>query len=129
MIAAPGPLILLVEDNQTIREAFRMLLEDHGYRVLEAGTGEEALSIAGSTPPELVLMDLGLPDMGGLEVTRRMKADPRTRGAAVVALTGRALDTDQAACLEAGCAGFLAKPIDTEQLLGRIPEFLASRGG
>ncbi len=123
-----GPVILLVEDNQTIREAFRVLLEEHGYRVLEAGTGEEALSVAGSHSPDLVLMDLGLPDMGGLEVTRRMKADSRTSGAAVVALTGRALDTDQAACIEAGCAGFLPKPIDTEQLLTRIPEFLALRG-
>jgi two-component system, cell cycle response regulator DivK len=122
-----SPLILLVEDNETIRNAFGILLEESGYRVLQAGTGVEAISIAEATPPDLVLMDLGLPDLNGLEVTRTLKANPLTRNAAVVALTGRALQTDQDACLAAGCIGYLAKPIDTEQLLRRIPEFLAAR--
>ncbi len=129
MTAEPdAPLILLVEDNQMIREAFSFLLQEYGYRVVEAGTGEEALSIAGTTSPDLVLMDLGLPDIGGLEVTRRMKADPATSGSAIVALTGRALEADQEACFSAGCTGFLVKPVNTEQLVDRIPEFLASRG-
>jgi two-component system, cell cycle response regulator DivK len=118
-------LILLVEDNETIRHAFSILLEDSGYRVHEAGTGAEAISAAERVKPDLILMDLGLPDMNGLEVTRRIRANPRTSEQIIVALTGRALETDQQACIAAGCTGYLAKPIDSEQLLNRIPEFLA----
>jgi two-component system, cell cycle response regulator DivK len=116
--------ILLVEDNETIRGAFAILLEDSGYEVLQAGSGSEALEIATREHPDLVLMDLGLPDLNGLEVTRRIKAEPATADVVVVAITGRALETDQAACLAAGCSGYLAKPIDTRQLLERIPVFL-----
>jgi two-component system cell cycle response regulator DivK len=119
--------ILLVEDNETIRHAFSILLEDSGYRVLQAGTGAEALEAAKREKPELVLMDLGLPDVNGLEVTRRLKADPETRAVVVIALTGRALAMDQAACMEAGCVGYLSKPIDSQQLLQKIPEFLEGR--
>ena len=118
------PLILLVEDNETIRHAFGILLEESGYDVAQAGTGAEAIDRARADRPALILMDLGLPDMNGLEVTRLLKADPATRDLVVVALTGRALETDQAACLAAGCAGYLSKPIDTERLLRAIPEFM-----
>jgi two-component system cell cycle response regulator DivK len=116
-----------VEDNETIRHAFSILLEDSGYRVLQAGTGEQALGVARRDRPDLVLMDLGLPDINGLEVTRRLKSDPETRGSVVVALTGRALETDQAECLAAGCAGYIAKPIDSENLLRTLPDYLAGK--
>jgi two-component system cell cycle response regulator DivK len=122
-----GATILLVEDNETIRHAFSILLEDSGYRVLQAGTGEQALGVARRDRPDLVLMDLGLPDINGLEVTRRLKSDPETRGSVVVALTGRALETDQAECLAAGCAGYIAKPIDSENLLRTLPDYLAGK--
>lgn len=127
MSDATSASILLVEDNETIRHAFSILLEDSGYRVLQAGTGAEALEAAKREKPELVLMDLGLPDVNGLDVTRRLKADPETRAVVVIALTGRALAMDQAACMEAGCAGYLSKPIDSQQLLQKLPEFLAGR--
>jgi two-component system, cell cycle response regulator DivK len=116
--------ILLVEDNQTIRNAFAILLEESGYEVVHAGTGEEAMAAARSRSPDLILMDLGLPDIGGLEVTRSLKADPATRDITIVALTGRALETDERACIAAGCSGYLSKPIDTAQLLRKIPEFI-----
>ena len=119
-----GATILLVEDNETIRHAFSILLEDSGYRVLQAGTGQEALAAAKRDRPHLVLMDLGLPDLSGLEVTRRLKADPETRAVIVVALTGRALETNQNECLAAGCAAYFSKPIDSENLLRRLPELL-----
>jgi two-component system, cell cycle response regulator DivK len=119
-------LLLVVEDNETIRHAFSLLLEDGGYRVVQAGSGEEALETARREKPALILMDLGLPDIGGLEVTRRLKADPETKDVVVVALTGRALESDQQACIDAGCSGYLAKPIDTRQLLNKIAGFLAS---
>ncbi len=127
MSRSTAATILLVEDNETIRHAFSILLEDSGYRVLQAGTGEQALGVAKRDQPDLVLMDLGLPDLSGLEVTRRLKADPDTRGSVVVALTGRALETDQAECLAAGCAGYIAKPIDSENLLRTLPDYLAGR--
>ena len=122
--AATPPCILLVEDNETIRHAFSILLEESGYRVVEAGTGALALELTRRERPALVLMDLGLPDIGGLDVTRRLKADPETADTVVVALTGRALETDQNACLAAGCAAYLAKPIDTENLLRTLRRYL-----
>ncbi len=114
---ANNPLVLLVEDNETIRDAFGILLVDSGYRVAEAATGAAALKLAAEESPAIILMDLGLPDVHGLEVTRRLKASPGTSAIPVVALTGRALETDAAACEEAGCAAFLAKPVDSARLL------------
>ena len=120
----PRPHILLVEDNETIRGAFTILLEDSGYRVSEAATGAEAIHAAQRDRPDLILMDLGLPDLGGLEVTRRLKADPITRDLAIVALTGRALESDAEECLAAGCAGYFAKPVNAAELLGALPGYL-----
>jgi CheY-like chemotaxis protein len=121
----PRPLILVVEDNSTIRNAFGILLQEKGYRVRQAGSGADAIALATEEAPELILMDVGLPDIDGLEVTRRLKADDRTRACRVIALTGHALDTDQAACTAAGCDGYLTKPVDSGRLLRLIPEFLA----
>jgi two-component system, cell cycle response regulator DivK len=116
--------ILLVEDNETIRGAFGLLLEDSGYRVLQAASGAEASRLAVEARPHLILMDLGLPDANGLEVTRRLKADPSTRHIPVVAITGRALETDHAACLDAGCSDYITKPVDTVRLLSKVSEYL-----
>ena len=114
--------VLLVEDNETIRHAFRILLEDSGYEVLEAASGQEALDHAEAGPPSVILLDLGLPDISGLDVTRRLRAGDRTRNVPVIALTGRALETDETACLEAGCTAYLSKPIDSAGLLRKIGE-------
>lgn len=124
-----GPKILLVEDNETIRGAFAILLEESGYGVLQAGTGGEAAGLAERERPDLILMDLGLPDMSGLEVTRRLKQQPATQRIPIVALTGRTLEADVEACLAAGCDGYLTKPIDSHQLLERIQGFLRGAGG
>lgn len=124
--AAARPLVLLVEDNSTIRDAFAVLLTESGYRVAQAGSGEEAYATAVRDSPDLVLMDLGLPDMGGLEVTRRLKSEAGTRHIPVIALTGRALESDHQACLVAGCAGYLPKPVNAQRLLETVAEFLAN---
>ncbi|HEX7239587.1 MAG TPA: response regulator [Longimicrobiaceae bacterium] len=118
------PLVLLVEDNEAIRNAFSILLGESGYRVLEAASGAAAMETATSRRPDLILLDLGLPDMGGLEVARTLRAREETRDTPIVALTGRALETDQEACFAAGCTGYLTKPIDTEQLLRVLPTYL-----
>lgn len=119
--------ILLVEDNDTIRAAFAVLLEESGYEVVQAEDGAGAIEVARDALPHLILMDLGLPDASGLDVTRSLKSDPATAPIPVIAITGRALETDQAACMAAGCAGYLAKPVDTQQLLSAIPEYMGTR--
>jgi CheY-like chemotaxis protein len=118
------PCILLVEDNDTIRDAFAFLLRETGYNVAQAANGGQALEIAAREQPDLILLDLGLPDLNGLEVTRRLKAQEATRGIVVVALTGRALESDHQACIDAGCADYLSKPINTADLLRKIPGYL-----
>ena len=122
--AAVRSRILLVEDNETIRHAFRILLEESGYEVIEAASGEDALRCADEEQPDLILLDLGLPDVGGLEVTRRIRSSDRTREIVVIALTGRALETDEDACLAAGCTAYLSKPIDSAGLLRKIGEYV-----
>lgn len=121
------PHLLLVEDNETIRGAFTILLEESGYRVSDVATGADALETARRDRPDLVLMDLGLPDLNGLEVTRRLKADPATRSVVIVALTGRALESDAEECLAAGCAGYFAKPVNATELLAALPGYLRNR--
>lgn len=116
--------ILLVEDDVYLREAFRLLLEDVGYEVEEAGTAAEALQSVSESPPALVLLDLGLPDRPGLEIAREMRSVPETRETPVFALTGRVGADERRACLEAGCSVYLAKPIEPRQLLRRINEVL-----
>jgi DNA-binding response OmpR family regulator len=116
--------ILLVEDDPLLRHAFRLLLEDAGYRVLEAGSAAEAMSTIGQAVPDLVLLDLGLPDRPGLDVARELRADARTRALPVVALTGRSGEAERRACLAAGCSHYFAKPVEPRELLNRIPDML-----
>lgn len=118
------PSILLVEDDPLLRHAFRLLLEDAGYRVHEAGTAAEALECAASERPSLVLLDLGLPDRPGLEVAREITSQPALQGVRVVALTGRVGARERDECFEAGCTHFFTKPIEPRELLRRLPELL-----
>jgi DNA-binding response OmpR family regulator len=123
--AAVGRTVLLVEDSDAIRDAFTILLEDAGYTVLGAGTGEDALRLAADRHPDIVLLDMGLPDMTGLDVVRRMKADAGTAGIAVVAVTGRDEEADRKACLAAGCAAYIVKPVNTKALVRDLPGWMA----
>jgi DNA-binding response OmpR family regulator len=118
--------VLLVEDSDAIRDAFTILLEDAGYTVLGAGTGEDALRLAAEHLPDLVLLDMGLPDMTGLDVVRQIKAASATAGVAVVAVTGRDEDADRRACLAAGCAAYIVKPVNTQKLVRDLPGFMAA---
>jgi len=124
--AAGAPLVLVVEDSDAIRAAFTILLEESGYAVAAAATGAEAVRLAESRAPDLVLLDLGLPDIPGLDVLRRIKASPTTAPVPVVALTGRDDEVDRAALMAAGCAAYLVKPVDTQQLIRSIPGYIAS---
>jgi CheY-like chemotaxis protein len=118
--------VLLVEDSDAIRDAFTILLEDAGYVVLGAETGGEALRLAEERMPDLVLLDMGLPDMTGLDVVRRLKAAPHTAAISVVALTGRDEEADRRACLAAGCTAYIVKPVNTQKLVRDLPGFIAA---
>jgi two-component system cell cycle response regulator DivK len=121
-----GRTVLLVEDSEAIRDAFTILLEDAGYAVLGAATGAEALRLAEERVPDLVLLDMGLPDMTGLEVVRTLKASPHTASIVVVALTGRDEEADRRACLAAGCAAYIVKPVNTQKLVRDLPGWMAA---
>ena len=123
---APRRTVLLVEDSDAIRDAFTILLEDAGYTVLGAGTGEDALRLAAEHVPDLMLLDMGLPDMTGLDVVQRVKAAPETAGIAVVAVTGRDEHADRKASLAAGCAAYIVKPVNTQKLVRDLPGFIGN---
>jgi two-component system, cell cycle response regulator DivK len=117
--------ILIVEDDELLRDAFKLLLEDAGYQVLEAGSAGEALSLVIERLPALVVLDLGLPDRPGLDVVRAMRQDDDLKGTPVIALTGRVGEGERRACLEAGCDRYLAKPVSPSDLLRELPTLLA----
>lgn len=124
MTATTTAPILLVEDDLLLRDAFRMLLEDAGYEVLEAGSAAEALAAVAERTPALILLDLGLPDRPGLDVVRELTGEPRTREIPVVALTGNVGAEEQRLCMEAGCRQYLVKPVEPRELLRRLPDWL-----
>ena len=122
-----GTLVLVVEDNPLNLELIEAVLEREGYHVVSAGSGEEAEEWLGRLHPDLVLLDIGLPGMSGLELARRIKADPRTADIPLVALSAHALPEDRAAALEAGCVDYLSKPVDTRALPAQLARVLGRR--
>ncbi len=124
-----GSTVLVVEDNPVNRKLARNVLRSRGYRVLEADTAEEGIELARNERPHLILMDLELPGLSGIEATRRLKADPQTCGIPVVALSSRVEDHDETRALEAGCAGYIAKPIRLSRFPQQVGSYLALKEG
>ena len=116
--------VLVIEDNQKNMKLVRLLLQMGNYEVLEAIDAESGIAIAGETPPDLILMDIQLPGMDGLQATTHLKNDPRLADIPIVALTSYAMDGDKARALAAGCDGYLTKPIDTNGFLEAISTFV-----
>ena len=116
----PGGQILVVEDNERNMKLVRELLEATGYRAIEAATGSQALDLARERRPDLVLMDIRLPDIDGVEALSRLRADDRTASIPVLAVTAQAMQGDRERCLAAGFDGYLSKPIDVGQLLEAV---------
>src|SRR5262245_20481556 len=108
-----GDKVLLVEDHPLNMELAADILENAGYRVLQAADAERGIAIAKAEQPALILMDVGLPGIDGLEATRMLKRDPATREIPIVALTSHAMKGDAEKALAVGCAGYISKPIDT----------------
>ena len=122
-----GPaMILIVEDNEANRLLAGAVLEREGYRVEMAGNAEEALQKLANVSPALILMDVQMPGMDGLTLTRRLKGDARTAAIPVVALTALAMMGDRERTLEAGCSGYISKPINTRTFASEVSKYLPS---
>jgi CheY-like chemotaxis protein len=119
------PHILVVDDNTTNLKLASDVLESAGYHVSKAADAEQALKVIASEPPDLILMDIGLPGMDGLTLTRKLKADQRTTRIRIVALTAFAMKGDEEKILEAGCDGYISKPIDTRALADQVAKSMA----
>jgi two-component system cell cycle response regulator len=125
----PGEPILVVDDNPANAALICFLLETSGYEVRIAADADEAVAVLTGFSPRLIMMDLQLPGMDGLELTRRLKADARTRHIVIVALTAYAMKGDEERARDAGCDGYITKPIDTRSLPGVISRHLHTTAG
>ncbi|HEY9593872.1 MAG TPA: response regulator [Spirochaetia bacterium] len=121
--------ILVVEDDPIIMNLIVILLEREGYEVVQAGSAEDGMARSAEHAPDLILMDVALPGMDGLEATRILKSRQATRHVPVIALTAQAMKQDQEMAMSAGCDGFIAKPLSTREFIGDIARFLGARNG
>ena len=121
--------ILIVEDNELNLKLFRDLLEAHNYETFETKDGSEAVALAKNVKPDLILMDIQLPEISGLDITRRLKADEEVRHIPVVAVTAFAMKDDEEMILNAGCEAYMSKPISIPQFLATVKKFLESDWG
>jgi CheY-like chemotaxis protein len=124
-----GATILIVDDNETNLKLLRWLLEKKGYEVHTASDAAAARAAVRAVRPRLVLMDIQLPDVDGLQLTREFKADPGLRDIPVVAVTSYAMKGDHQRSLDAGCDGYITKPIDTRQFPVEIEKYLGGAKG
>jgi two-component system phosphate regulon response regulator PhoB len=115
-----GALVLIVDDEKDLRSLLDFNLKQAGYRTLHAATGTEALQRASSQRPDLILLDLNLPDLPGTEVCRRLKADPSTQPIPIIMLTARGAEADRVAGFELGAEDYVAKPFSVRELILRI---------
>ncbi len=118
-------VILIVEDEPSNLKLTCALLQASGYSTIEATDGKQGVELAKARKPDLILMDIQMSDMDGLEATRILKADATTRNIPIVALTAYAMKGDKEMVLEAGCDGYITKPIDIQEFLKRVAEYLS----
>jgi len=116
--------VLIVEDNELNMKLFNDLLQANGYKTLQTKDGREAVDIARANRPDLILMDIQLPEISGLEITRILKDDPDLRSIPVIAVTAFAMKGDEEKIREGGCEGYIAKPISVANFLQTVARFL-----
>jgi two-component system, cell cycle response regulator DivK len=121
----PGESVLIVDDHPVNLKLIRFLLESEGYHVQCATDADEVLRALETLTPRLILMDIQLPGIDGLALTRRLKSSTRTKDVQIIAITAYAMKGDEERALSAGCDGYIAKPIDTYALPGLIARYLA----
>ena len=115
--------VLVVEDNEKNMKLFRDVLAATGFRTLEATTGEQAVALASEHAPDLVLMDIQLPDFDGIEALGRLRSDERTASLPVLALTAQAMEGDRERFLEAGFDGYLSKPVNVADFVATVKRY------
>ena len=120
--------ILLVEDNEMNRDMLSRRLAKRGFDVVVAHDGSSGAAAAATERPDLILMDISLPDMDGCEVTRLVRAQSATASIPIIALTAHAMETDRIRALDAGCQDYDTKPVDLARLLGKIDALLPRNG-
>ena len=118
-----GPQVLVVEDNERNMKLFRDVLHASGYRTLEAATGERAVELVFEHRPDLVLMDIQLPDIDGVEALDRLRADERFSSVPVLALTAQAMEGDRERFLAAGFDGYLSKPVNIAEFVATVKRY------
>jgi two-component system cell cycle response regulator DivK len=118
-----SPQVLVVEDNEKNMRLFRDVLLATGYRTLEANTGGQAVELASTHVPDLVLMDIQLPDIDGVTALRRLREDQRTTSVPVVALTAQAMEGDRERFLDAGFDDYLSKPVNVADLIATVKRY------
>jgi CheY-like chemotaxis protein len=124
-----SPIILVVDDNPTNLKLVIDVLEFEGYDLLKAEDAEVAQEVIRTNNIDLILMDIALPGMDGLALTRKLKADPHTKDITIVALTAFAMKGDEDKARDAGCDGYITKPIDIKNLNIQVQQHLANRAG
>jgi two-component system cell cycle response regulator DivK len=122
-----GELILIIEDNPINMQLATALLKRRGYEVLGAADADEALKVLQDNHPVLILMDIQLPGMDGLQLTKLLKQNPRTQNIIIIALTAYAMKEDQQKTIDAGCDAYVTKPFDTKELPALIESLIRSR--
>jgi two-component system, cell cycle response regulator DivK len=122
------PRILVIEDNEENRDSLSRRLQRRGFEVLLAADGRAGVETAQAEHPDLVLMDMNMPEVDGWEATRRIKADPATADVPVIALTAHAMAGDKERALAAGCADYHTKPIEFPKLIAQIESLLQGAG-
>ncbi|NDC55638.1 MAG: response regulator [Alphaproteobacteria bacterium] len=127
MTSAPPKTVMIVEDNELNMKLFRDILSAHGYQTIELRDGLDALKVARTHRPDLIIMDIQLPEVSGLEVTRWLKNDPDVAGIPVIAVTAFAMKGDEEKILAGGCDGYLAKPISVNQFLSTVQQFTSPK--
>lgn len=128
MAADKARTVLIVEDNALNMRLFSDLLEATGYATLQCIDGGNAVGLALEHLPDLIVMDIQLPEVSGLDITRWLKDDDRTKHIPVLAVTAFAMRTDEMLVREAGCEGYLSKPIQVRSFLSKVDELLPSKG-
>lgn len=119
-----GKKILIIEDNEKNRKLIKVILKAKGYYTMEAEDARSALDQLKREPPDLILMDIGLPEIDGLELTKQIKQDASTKNIPIIAVTAHAMAGEKEKVLKAGCDAYISKPIDTNELPIIIEKFL-----
>ena len=117
-------LILIVEDEPRNLTLLRDLLQVSGYKTIEATDGEQGVELAKSNKPDLLLMDVQMPKMDGLEATRILKADANTKNIPIICITSSAMKGDREKIIQAGCDDYMSKPVDINEVLNKVAEML-----